>query len=76
MEITISKEEIEELIDEAHDEGDITEEEKEKALNDLKLGDYNIWVENDGMNTRLDVDFEFAGVNVSKWVGELDYKVV
>jgi hypothetical protein len=68
VDIELSKEDIEELIEEKFDEEEMTEKERDEALNDLKLGDYEAYTEDEGENTFVYVDFEFANVYVNKYV--------
>lgn len=66
VELTISKMEIEDLIQEKYDMEEITEKQRDEALNDLKLGDYTEWIENGFIMIELD----FSKVTVDQYVGE------
>jgi hypothetical protein len=64
MEIIISKSEIESLLDDQVAENELTEAQKQLALEDLNLGDYEEWIEQDF----LYVKFKYAHVTVSKYL--------
>ena len=62
MDITISKLEIIALIDDQfeYEEGDMSLKQKNGAIKDLDLGDYEIWVEQDSVY----IEFEFQKIIV------------
>ena len=68
MELIFDKNDIEELIDEEFDNEIITSKEKDQCLNDLKLGDYEVYNRSDDGFIVFEVNFEFANRTLSKYV--------